>query len=100
MSTISEFKGDKDIELTKLLTMWVSGTSVPYATYTTNFSRASFTVTMKSGFSISVTVNCSGGKVSHTSVMDATNKDTAKFDFPIADSQSKEIRSMLFLMTC
>ena len=62
VDTISEFKGDKDIELTKLLTMQVPGTSVPYATYTTNFSRVSFTVTMKSRLSISVAVNQSGGK--------------------------------------
>ena len=91
----SEFKGGKDIELPKSLTMWVPGTSVPYATYTTNFSRVSFTVAMKSGFSICVTVSYSGGKVSHTPFKDATNKDTAKY-FPIAYSQSKEIRSMLF----
>ena len=61
VDTISEFKGDKDIELTKSLTMWVPGTSVPYATYIINFSRVSFTVTMKSGLSISVAVNQSGG---------------------------------------
>lgn len=89
VDTISDFKVHKDAELTESLTVWVPGTAMPNAKYITDFSRVSFTVTTKSGVSVSVAANRCGGNVSHASVKDATNKEVAKFEFPDADTNSK-----------
>jgi len=89
VDTIAEFKVDKDPAVTESLTIWVPGTAMPNAKYITDFSRVSFTITTKSGISVSVAANRCGGNVSHASVRNASNQEVAKYEFPDEDTQNK-----------
>jgi len=89
VDSIAEFKVNKSPEVTESLTVWKPGTAMPDAKYITDFSRVGFTVTTKTGESVSIAANRCGGNVSHASVADGSGREVAKFEFPDADTQAK-----------
>lgn len=89
VDTIEEFKVNTNKIFTERVTCWVPGTSVPNEKYITDFSRIGFTVTTKSGKSVSVMVDRCGGNVSFAKVLDEKGMEIEKFEFPDAETQKK-----------
>ena len=58
---------------------------MPNPKYITDFSRVGFTVTSKSGKTVSVMANRCGGNVSFASVKDGSGSEVERFDFPDAE---------------
>lgn len=55
----------------------------------TDFSRIGFSVTTKSGNSVSVMADRCGGNISYASVRDSNNVEIEKFEFPDKEAQKK-----------
>lgn len=89
VDTIEEFKVNTNKLFTERLTVWVPGTTVPNEKYITDFSRIGFSVTTKSGSSVSVMADRCGGNVSFASVKDESGIEIEKFEFPDAETQEK-----------
>lgn len=89
VDTIEEFKVNTNKLFTERLTVWVPGTTVPNEKYISDFSRIGFSVTTKSGKSVSVMADRCGGNVSFASVKDSNGMEIEKFEFPDAETQEK-----------
>lgn len=89
VDTIDKFDVNTSSLFTEQLTVWVPGTTVPNEKYITDFSRIGFSVTTKSGTSVSVMADRCGGNVSYAKVMDKRGVEIEKFEFPDAETQDK-----------
>mmetsp|Transcript_3533 Transcript_3533/g.4349 ORF Transcript_3533/g.4349 Transcript_3533/m.4349 type:complete len:347 (-) Transcript_3533:206-1246(-) len=89
VDTIKEFKVNTNKLFTEKLSVWVPGTTVPNEKYISDFSRIGFSVSTKSGKSVSVMADRCGGNVSFASVKDAEGVEIEKFEFPDAKTQEK-----------
>lgn len=83
VDTIDKFEINTDGEFSEKLTLEFNN-----KTYT-DFSRIRFTVTTKSGTSVSVMANRCGGNVSYALLQDAEGNEIEKFEFPDSETASK-----------
>lgn len=89
VDTIEKFEVNTNKLFTERLSVWVPGTTVPNEKYISDFSRIGFSVTTKSGTSVSVMADRCGGNVSFASVKDEEGVEIEKFEFPDAETQEK-----------
>jgi hypothetical protein len=89
VDTVKEFNLNTHNLFTEKLSVWVPGTVVPNDQYISDFSRIGFSVTTKSGVSVSVMADRCGGNVSFASVKNGSGVEVEKFEFPDAETQKK-----------